>query len=147
MEELAFEKMYRRTIKKFMRTLVNVPRCRNEPFVEITLRNKIGVQIYFSKGYQSRQEASTHMFLEALKTIKYEARKNRKFTLYTSDCPPADPTHPVLSYSAIKGSKNIIAVPDFIFWNWPEVGITDYSELVVQIMNAGAQTPKDERLF
>jgi hypothetical protein len=111
------------------------------------VRRHNAVQFYYSDAHQSRQEATMHMLLEALKTIKYETRKDRKLTLYTSDRPPSEPARPVMSYSAVAGSRNVIAVPDFSFWDWPDVGIKDYAELTARMTAAGAHPPIDSRLF
>ncbi|PWV95749.1 glycosyl transferase family 90 [Hoeflea marina] len=52
-----------------------------------------------------------------------------------------------MSFSAVQGSETIIAVPDFSFWNWPEVGIDDYTRLIGEMAMAGDQPPADQRLF
>jgi hypothetical protein len=136
-----------RVTKNFFRGLVGLPPRRDEWFVEFVVRDRNCVQFYFNDAHQSRQEATTHMILDALKTIKYEVRKNHKVTFYTSDHPPPDPAHRVLSYSALKESKNVVAVPDFSFWSWPDVGILDYSQTVDQVLAASEHPPQDERLF
>lgn len=136
-----------RKAKNFLRSLVGLPPRRDEWYVDFIIRRGNSLQFQYNDGHQSRQEATMHLLLEAIKTIKYEARQNRRLTFYTSDRPPADQSRPVLSYSAIRGSKNIIAVPDFSFWNWPEVGINDYSQLTAEMIAAGMRPASDQRLF
>lgn len=128
------------------RQAVGLPR-REGSLVKFVIRRRNAVRIDYTDAHQSRQEATAHLLLEALKTIKYEARRNRRLVIYTTDRPPPDPGRPVMSYSALAGSRNVIAVPDFSFWNWPDVGIEDYPQVAGQMIAAGARPPTDGRLF
>lgn len=140
-------KQYGREARNTVRSFVGLPPKRKLWFVEFVIRKNNTVQFCFNDAHQGRQEASMHLILEALKTIKYEAVRNRKIVLYTSDRPPESPVRPVLAYSAVDGDRNVTAVPDFVFWNWPDVGIADYESLTKQMMAAGAAEPEDGRLF
>ena len=140
-------KQYLRSVRSAVRYRFGLPAKRKLSFVEFIVRKDNTVQFCFNDVHQNRHEATMHMILEALKTIKYTVRKNRRIVFYTSDRPPEDPIRPVLAYSAVEGSRNVISAPDFVFWNWPDVGISDYTQLAEEIMAAGSEEPEDDRLF
>jgi hypothetical protein len=88
-----------------------------------------------------------NLLLEALKTIKYELPENRSFALFTGDRPPTKTAERVMSYATTNELHDVVAVPDFVFWNWPDVGIMDYSELTQSMIAAGTAPATDDRLF
>lgn len=147
MKKTRFLKKRLRSVENALRAAAGRPRRMYNSHIDFVIRKGNGLQFACSDGHQSRQEASMHILIEALKTIKYEARRDRRLSLYTTDCAPDEPARPVMSYSTVRGSKNIIPVPDFIFWNWPDVGIADYEELRREMIEAGADDPADDRLF
>jgi len=140
-------KEYRKALKNAVKVAVGIPPKRLYSYVEFVVREGNTIQCCFSDGHQSRQEATMHLVLEALKTIKYDVCKNRRIVFCTSDRPPDIAVHQLLAYSAPQGARNVIAVPDFSFWNWPDTGIADYTVLTEEMMAAGAKEPEDGRLF
>jgi len=122
-------------------------RRRRDPRVEFSVGPRESVRFHLSQTFQSRNEATAHLLLEALKTVKYEAETKRKATIFTGDKPPEGRRDRVMAYSAPRSSPNVVAVPDFVFWNWPDIGIHDYTELVADMLTAGAKPPTDPRLF
>ena len=103
--------------------------------------------MYCSNGYQGRQEATSHLILEAITTIKHELRAGKRVTFWTSDRPPGRARRATLAYSTTDETPNVIAAPDFIFWNWPEVGVDDYERTRDRIIAAGERTAEDPRMF
>lgn len=54
----------------------------------------------------------------------------------------------VLTYSVTDNClPNIIAIPDFIFGGWPEIGIHDYTATTKAIAQAGQQPPQRDQIF
>lgn len=138
---------YLRSVRAALRFRFGLPAKRKLSFIEIVVREGNAIQLSFNDAHQSRQEATAHLVLDAIKTIKYELRRNRRLLFYTSDQPPEVALRPVLSYSAVAGSENVIPAPDFVFWNWPEVGIADYTQMTGEMLSVGANEPEDGRLF
>ena len=122
-------------------------RRRRDGLIVLSIRAGGGFRIRCTDGYQSRQEATTHLLLEAVKTISHDLKPGRSVRVWTTDRPPERPRRPVLAYSAPEGARNVVAVPDFTVWNWPDVGIDDYTRVCERIVEAGAEPPVDPRLF
>jgi hypothetical protein len=98
-------------------------------------------------GYESRNAATTHLLLEALGSCKGRLARSFRVLIYTDDFVSRPPHVPHFAYCSDGGPSPTIAIPDFIFWNWPEVGIDDYERTVDAIASAGQREPADPRLF
>ncbi|PWV95748.1 hypothetical protein DFR52_10812 [Hoeflea marina] len=69
-----------RKAKNSLRRLVGLPPRRDEYYIDFIIRRGANLEFQYNDAHQSRQEAMMHLLLEALKTIKYEARTNRRLT-------------------------------------------------------------------
>lgn len=101
-------------------------------------------------GYQSRNYATIHMLIEAFKGLDTSLlERKRKIFVCTDDkleTVASDETW--LSYSCRShDNKNILLIPDFIFWYWPEVGVPDYRELTTAMVEAGSEKPHSDEVF
>ena len=131
-----------------LRAVLGLEPYRKYSRIEFSVGKMNTVRFFYTDTHQSRQEATMHLVLEALKTIKYEVtRINRRLVLITGDQPPDGASEPIMSYATRNETPNVVAVPDFVFWNWPDVGIMDYTELTESMIAAGAIPPTDDRLF
>jgi hypothetical protein len=98
-------------------------------------------------GYESRNAATTHLLIEALSRCKPDLAASFSLPIYTDDFVRRPPTMPHLAYCVDDRATSTIAMPDFIFWSWPEVGIADYEATADAILAAGAAPATDPRLF
>lgn len=101
-------------------------------------------------GYQSRNYATIHMLTEAFKGLDSSLlERKRKIYVCTDDkIETVASAETWLSYSGRShDNKNILLIPDFIFWYWPEVGVPDYRELITAMVVAGSVKPHSEEVF
>lgn len=97
-------------------------------------------------GYQSRNEAVACLLVEALREVKYELRNSFSIEIFTTDQPP-DLGRNVLAFCSSGDNDNIIRIPDFIFWNWPEIGVFSYPDTTASMVQAGKAAPVFADLF
>ena len=93
-------------------------------------------------GWQSRHAATSHLFLEALRTVR-PALRSFRVVVFTGDRPA---NGAAMAYCRRDG-QNVIAIPDYLFWYWPEIGVPDYSELTKQMVRSSASLPVIDKLF
>lgn len=124
------------------------------------------LKIRLRKAWETRASATFHLLLEALNQIDAMGASKLNLSIYCTDYPPLMlwlisayqhllnvaslgliPKHHILSYSRKDEDANVIAIPDFIFWNWPQVGISSFDEMAHAISNAGLEKPSDHKLF
>lgn len=105
-------------------------------------------------GYQSRHPATLDMVREAFTKFAPDfAHRQFDFFIGSFDNPEscnalAELVPYVLTYSVTDSCRpNIIAVPDFVYGGWPEVGITSYAETIAAIKTAGQNPPKHDKVF
>lgn len=140
----------RRKLRVAANAAISVAHLRPLPgdwFVVFSIGPREAVRVHLGPGFQSRNEATAHMLLEAVKIIKYQAKRRRRVIVYTNDQPPLGRRDRIMAYASTPDSTNVVAIPDFSFWDWPDVGIHDYDAVVADMQAAGAQPPTDERLF
>jgi hypothetical protein len=97
-------------------------------------------------SHQSRNAATLHLFIESIKTIRHDLDSFRVL-VQTGDQPAEGLSEHHFSYSKRRGQSHITAIPDFIFWYWPEAGIHDYRVVVGDLLRASELPPVDNRLF
>ena len=98
-------------------------------------------------GYESRNTATTHLLVEALELCKTRLVRSFRVGIFTDDFVSRPPGVGHFAYCTDGAQPRTIAIPDFIFWNWPQVGIDDYERTVDAITAAGEREPDDPRLF
>lgn len=136
----------RRRLENRIRRLVGLPQRRKHAYIEFFVSRGSAVNLYLSDVHQNRNEATAHMLLEAVKTTKYKLRQDKRLIICTDDRPPED-SEPMMCYAPSPDMRNRIAIPDFTFWDWPDVGIDDYPSLTAAMVEAGKAPPQDDRLF
>ena len=52
-----------------------------------------------------------------------------------------------LAYTKSNNDPRIKLIPDFIFWDWPEVGITSYNDLISGLIYLSKNKPIYNKLF
>jgi hypothetical protein len=115
--------------------------------IEIEFNKSDGSITFVDRGgYQSRNVSTIHMFADALKTIRHELDSFR-VQVFTGDSPPDDLKPLIFAYCARRNQSNVIPVPDFMFWSWPEIGVFDYKEIVSQMLVASKASPLIDKLF
>jgi hypothetical protein len=98
-------------------------------------------------GYETRTLATTHLVAEAMDRLRPRLYRDLSVKIFTDDFIPHPPNEIHFAYCKSKSQINTIAIPDFLFWGWPEVGLSDYEFIVEQMIQAGNQPFEDERLF
>lgn len=103
------------------------------------------LKITCNRGYESRVANSLFMFQKAFNKIRNDI--DRDFCIYinTDDYTEIENIN-MLSYSST-GGKNIILIPDYIFINWPEIGIKNYDEMCNEIEMKGYKNYKYDKLL
>jgi len=105
------------------------------------------LKIFGLGGYQSRNKSTIHLLLEGFSLVHSELRQSFEIDIYTCDALPNPPRQPHFAYCFDDDNSHTIAIPDFIFWDWHEVGIEDYEKTRSDILVASRQEPVDPRLF
>lgn len=114
--------------------------------LEITFDRRTGAVTYCDLGgYQSRVAALVHLFVEALRVVKDDLHSFRIFV--SAGDQPARGNGRQFAFCRRSDQTDVVLVPDYFFWSWPEVGIPDYSDLIRQMQEAGKTRPADDRLF
>jgi len=91
----------------------------------------------------SRNAATMHLLIEALRPIQKQKLRSFKMEIYTGDKPRDD-----MSFAYCKrDDQRVTAIPDYIFWDWPETAVYDYPTLVQQMIRASAIPPTSDKLF
>jgi hypothetical protein len=98
-------------------------------------------------GYETRNAATVHLLVEALARAKSELAQSFCLPIFTDDFVRKPPATAHFAYCADDCHTNTVAMPDFLFWNWPQVGVDDYEMTVESILAAGEREPDDPRLF
>jgi len=99
-------------------------------------------------GFQTRNQATTKLLGQAVEIAAPRLRRSFSIEILTDDFPnPDDSGKPRLAYCRSKEPGPIVAIPDFLFWGWPEAGIDDYEETVARILEEAALPPADDRMF
>jgi hypothetical protein len=98
-------------------------------------------------GYESRNAATTHLLIEALQQCKGELSRSFSLPIFTDDFVRRPPRVPHFAYCADDRPGHAIAIPDFFFWSWPEVGVSDYEATADAMLAAGDRPFDDPRLF
>lgn len=98
-------------------------------------------------GYESRNAATIHLLVAAVESCKANLARSFRVAVYSGDFVRRPPRALHFAYCTDGRQPNTIAIPDFVFWNWPQVGIADYERTVESILAAGQREPDDPRLF
>jgi len=89
-------------------------------------------------GYETRHDSVLR--LVALADARHGLPDFRPVLVNSADQPmnAGDPSWAVLSFSTAEGFRDV-AVPDFLFDGWPQVGLGDYEDACAAACEAGAQ--------
>ncbi len=99
-------------------------------------------------GYQSRNYSTTHLITDALRLARPNLLNSFSIGVITDDfLPAADRSTRCLAYCRTAEQDNVTAIPDHLFWSWPETGIDDYESTIDQTLAHSAKSPTDDRLF
>jgi hypothetical protein len=105
-------------------------------------------------GYQSHHAATLAVLRETFEKYATDfANLHFDFFIGSFDNPEscndlAAVAPHVLAYATTPQCRpNIIAVPDFIYDNWPEAGIDDYTATCAAIAEASKKSPEHDKLF
>jgi hypothetical protein len=104
------------------------------------------LQISDLGGFQSRNIATAHLFMEAIKEVRHKL-DSFDLLIQTGDRPLPAERGRHFAYAKRRTDAHITAIPDFIFWYWPEVGIVDYQTLIEQMVAASRSAPVEDKLF
>jgi hypothetical protein len=115
---------YFRVIYPFRKNNANI-------IVKYLFRSK-QLKINIKRGFESRNEASMILFLEAFSLIKSEIKKNFTIEFYTGDYPLVNKR--CFSFSKSSDDCNVTLIPNFDFAFWKEAGILDYQNLIDKIL-------------
>jgi hypothetical protein len=96
-------------------------------------------------GYETRTKSTVHLLVEA--ATRARLTTSVRIPVFTDDFVPSEVRERCFGYCTGPGAKNVIPIPDFIFWAWPEVGIADYDSIATAMIAASAMVPEDDRLF
>lgn len=113
-------------------------------FVKYNFRNN-KLEIKIIHGFQSRNEATIILFLEAFALIKQNFNKNFSIKFYTGDYPIIN--QKCFSYSKSNEDDNIITIPNFDFAFWKEAGINDYQRQIDKIIEKSKLVFEVPKLF
>lgn len=99
--------------------------------------------------FQDRTIKTVELFMMAFEYAKNKLNGDLHLAICCEDY-PSNKYHTkrkILSYTALNENKNIILIPDFIFMNWKECGIPDYSEITEQLCSLSAKDCEYNTLF
>ncbi|HEX3724591.1 MAG TPA: glycosyl transferase family 90 [Pirellulales bacterium] len=125
----------------------NLHRARRANLVLHFTRRGCRYRIDDRGGYESRNAATIHLLVEALEHSKRELARNFRLPIYTDDFVARPPGVRHFAYCTDGAQPTTIAIPDFLFWGWPQVGVPDYEHMVESLTRAGQREPEDSRLF
>jgi len=122
--------------------------------------------IRLRRAWETRASATFHLLLEALNQVDTSHTRGLNVSIYCTDYPPPmlwlvtafhravnilsfgqTPKHHILSYCKKDVDDTVISIPDFIFWNWPQVGISSFDQIATDIALAGLEEPIYPNLF
>jgi glycosyl transferase family 90 len=99
-------------------------------------------------GFQTRNRATQKLLADAFQVARGELKKSFSAGVQTDDFPkPVDPEAIYFAYCRSAEQRNVIAIPDFLFWGWPEAGIEDYETTVERMLQQSGHPPTDNRLL
>ena len=105
-------------------------------------------------GAQSRHASTLKLLRQTFERYSsFFERRQFNFFICSFDNPEsanllAEKTPYVLTYSVTPQCRaNILAMPDFAFGGWPEIGIDSYEATTTAIYDAGIQPPIHDQLF
>jgi hypothetical protein len=98
-------------------------------------------------GYESRNAATTHLLVEAIQKSRGDFTRSFSLPIFTDDFVRRPPCFRHAAYCTDEFGSSTLAIPDFLFWGWPQVGVADYERSVDAMLSAGDRTPDDPRLF
>lgn len=162
--------------RSFLRKINPLPFSRGQAKAWIrSLRSDIRLQwkedegamkITLRKAWETRSSATLHLMLEALDQLQADELKSINVSVYCTDHPPqhldlviaiqkvaaflrlsGKQRHHILTYASADGDKRVRLVPDFIFYNWPQVGIANFDQLAASIISASSAEPTYPSLF
>lgn len=93
-------------------------------------KKKLNINI--NHGFQSRNEASVILFLEAFCEIKEAINRNFSIIFFTGDYPILNVK--CLSFSKSEDFEQVTTIPNFDFAFWKEAGILDYQIQIDKII-------------
>ena len=117
-------------------------------------KKKFILKMYTS--YESRSLSTSKLILESITGLILESRRKINFNIYCDDLPPNSlfnknlpilTTKYKLAYTKSNNDSGIDLIPDFIFWDWQEVGIPSYIDLTSDLINLSNNKPIYNKLF
>lgn len=108
--------------------------------VEIISKNKI-LTCKDYNSYENRGVSIIKLFEEAYIN---SSKPDFKLTINTEDLPENSKTKNILNFCS--KAESTLTVPDFLFENWKEVGIPDYSETIEKLWKIGQLEPITNKL-
>jgi hypothetical protein len=98
-------------------------------------------------GYESRNASTLHLLTMAMQSLKGQLKNSFSIPIWTSDFVSPAPASRHFAYCKSAEQSTTTAIPDHLFWAWPEVGIPDYEQMVDHILSASQKPADDPRLF
>ena len=117
-------------------------------------KKKFILKMYTS--YESRSLSTSKLILESITGLILESRRKINFNFYCDDQPPNSlfngnfpklTKEYKLAYTKSNNDAGIELIPDFIFWDWPEVGIPSYIDLTSDLIYLSKNKPIYNKLF
>lgn len=120
--------------------------AQNSGFNRMVIRyDKSSIDFVDQGGYQTRSEAIFALVKTAWeKYIKGFEVPSKEFSINISD---KFETNSDYSLAISDSSQLDRCFPNFIYWNWPEAGISDYKEVFKSMLDEGKKPPTDDRVF
>lgn len=114
----------------------------------LTLHFKEGALTKIKNHYcfQTRAESTIKMILEAITTYN-NSKLSGKIVIFAGDRPNEAPIKADFYYCSNNKKDIDKLLPDFIFGNWPQIGIHNYDETAKQIMLRGGGTYKIPKML
>ena len=114
------------------------------PEIKIVYNTKICL-LYDLGGYESRNQSTMSLLLASWK-MYYRGKGIDTFqekTIWTDDH-----FNPEKSFSYATSYENFQkAIPDHVFFSWPQVGIHNYESVFNEVILKSKEAPKDMRIF
>lgn len=97
------------------------------------------INIDAGAGYESKVTNSIYLFLLAFDRIRNQVNKSFDFEIHCTDYVMEHKNH--IFASSNNGQNNVTMIPDGLFINWIETGVTDYDKTCQEIEEAGKLPP------
>lgn len=109
------------------------------PNEQLTITIKQGKLVKYTNvgGFQTRAEATLKMILEVLLQNANQQSLNKTMVIHIGDFPLQKENH--FAYCTDNKERLNKTIPDFIFGNWPQVGIHNYDKTATQMSTLGSQ--------